>query len=71
MKALKFVGKVIIAAIGLPFVVVYQICLIIIQYIAAVLIYLIMRNKVKRVAAAMGADTFTSNMKINWFKKVS
>jgi hypothetical protein len=71
MKALKFVGKVIIAAIGLPFVVVYQICLIIIQYIAAVLIYIIMRNKVKRVAAAMGADTFTSNMKINWFKKVS
>lgn len=71
MKALKFVGKVIIAAIGLPFVVVYQICLIIVQYIAAVLIYLIMRNKVKRVAAAMGADTFTSNMKINWFKKVS
>ena len=70
MKALKFVGKVIIAAIGLPFVLVYQICLIIIQYIAAVLIYLIMRNKVKRVAAAMGADTFTSNMKIR-FKKVS
>jgi len=70
MKALKFVGKVIIAAIGLPFVVVYQICLIIVQYITAVMIYLILRNKAKRVATRMGADTFTSNMNIR-FKKVS
>ena len=64
MKAIKFVGKVIIAAIGLPFVVVYQICLNIIQLITALL-----RLKAKRMAKEMGADTFTSSLKINWFKK--
>lgn len=70
MKALKFVGKVIIAAIGLPFVVVYQICLNIIQLITAGLLYIVLRLKAKRMAKEMGADTFTSNMKIR-FKKVS
>jgi len=70
MKALKFVGKVIIAAIGLPFVVVYQICLNIIQLITAGLLYIVLRLKAKRMAKEMGADTFTSNMNIR-FKKVS
>lgn len=69
MKAIKFLGKVIIAVIGLPFVVVYQIGLNIIQLITAVLLYVVLRLKFKRMAKEMGADTFTSNIKINWFKK--
>ncbi len=69
MKAIKFLGKVIIAVIGLPFVVVYQIALIIIQLISAGLLYIVLRLKSKQMAKVMGVDTFTSNIKINWFKK--
>ena len=68
MKAIKFVGKVIITAIGLPFVVVYQIGLNIIQLITAVLLYVVLRLKFKRMAKEMGADTFNSSFKINWKK---
>ena len=69
MKAIKFLGKVIIAAIGLPFVVVYQICLNIIQLITSLLLYGVLRLRAKHMAKEMGADTFTSSLKINWFKK--
>ena len=65
MKAIKFLGKVIIAVIGLPFVAVYQICLNIIQLITAVLLYVVLRLKAKRMAKEMGADTFNSSFKIN------
>jgi hypothetical protein len=61
MKAIKFLGKIIIAIICLPFVVCYSIIIIIVKLIIAGMLLVIMRKKAKE----MGFDNF--NIKINWF----
>ena len=63
MKAIKFLGKVIIAIVCLPFVVCYSIIMLIVKLIIAGIMMVIIRNKVKK----MGFGTF--NFNINWFSK--
>ena len=63
MKAIKFLGKVIIAIVCLPFVVCYSIIMLIVKLIIAGVMMVIIRNKVKK----MGFGTF--NFNINWFSK--
>ena len=63
MKAIKGLVKITLGVILLPVVVVYQICLIIIQLFVAGLLYIAMR----RTAKKWGVDNF--NFKINWIKK--
>ena len=63
MKTIKFLGKVIIAIVCLPFVVCYSIIMLIVKLIIAGVMMVIIRNKVKK----MGFGTF--NFNINWFSK--
>ena len=63
MKAIKFLGKVIIAIVCLPFIVCYSIIMLIVKLIIVGMMMVIIRNKVKK----MGFDTF--NFNINWFSK--
>ena len=63
MKTIKFLGKVIIAIVCLPFIVCYSIIMLIVKLIIAGIMMVIIRNKVKK----MGFGTF--NFNINWFSK--
>ena len=47
MKAIKFVGKVIVAVIGLPFVVCFEIISLIIKLLILVPIALVLRKQIK------------------------
>lgn len=61
MKAIKFLGKVIIAIVCLPFVVCYSIIILIVKLIIAGVLLVVMRKKVKE----LGFNSF--NFNINWF----
>ena len=61
MKVIKFLGKVIIAIVCLPFVVCYSIIILIVKLIIAGVLLVVMRKKVKD----MGFNSF--NFNINWF----
>ena len=63
MKGIKFVGKVIVAGIGLPFVVCFEIISLIIKLLILVPIALVLRKQIKSTGFG------TPSIKFNIFAK--